>query len=103
MTSLEEKLVSIVEDIDLGTINEIKKLSLLDEIGDVLTHRILARLINEVAQDKREIFIKKIKEHKSEPEKVLLFIDHFIEDADKIIDEEIDKYKKDLRQALQKS
>ena len=103
MTSLEEKLVSIVEDIDLGTINEIKKLSLLDEISDVLTHRILARLINEVAQDKREIFIKKIKEHKKEPEKVLLFIDHFIEDADKIIDEEIDKYKKDLRQALQKS
>ncbi len=101
MTSLENKLLSIIQDIDLGVINETKKLSLLDEIGDVLTERIILRLLNEVPSEKKDVFIEKINEHKDNPNKMLLFIDHFIDNADEIIDEEIEKYKNDLK-SLQK-
>jgi len=100
MSSLDKKLTSIIQDLDLGDINETKKLSLLDEIGETLTQRIILRLINEVPQDKKDIFINKINEHKNEPAKVLLFIDHFIDDADKFIDEELEKYKNDLTKIL---
>lgn len=100
MKSLDKKLVSIIKDLDLGNINETKKLSLLDEIGEVLTGRIILRLVKEVSADKKDLFIEKINKNKDEPDKVLLFIDHFIENADEIIDEEIEKYKNDLKKAL---
>ncbi len=100
MTSLNKKLVSIIQELDLGDINETKKLSILDEIGEVLTQRIILRLVNEVPQKKKTLFIEKINNNKTDPDKVLLFIDHFIENADEIIDEEIEKYKNDLRKTL---
>ncbi len=100
MTSLNKKLVSIVQELDLGDINETKKLSILDEIGEVLTQRIILRLVNEVPKKKKALFIEKINNNKTDPDKVLLFIDHFIENADEIIDEEIEKYKADLNKTL---
>jgi hypothetical protein len=103
MPATNKKLNYIIEDIDLGDINETKKLSLLDEIGEVLTNRIIIRLIDEAPPEKKEVFIQKISEHKDEPNKVLLFIDHFIENADEVIDEEIDIYKNDLMLALDKT
>ncbi len=100
MALLNEKLVSIVQDLDLGEINETKKLSLLDEIGEILTQRIILRLITEVPKDKKDLFIQKINDHKNEPDKILLYIDYFVDDADKFIDEELDNYKKDLQKAV---
>jgi len=100
MTSLlDKKITLIIQNLDLGDINEAKKLSLLDEISEVLTERIILRLIDEVSTDKKDIFIEKINEHKENPEKVLLFIDHFVDNANKIIDNELDAYKKDLQKA----
>ena len=55
MTTLDKKLISIVQDLDLGEINETKKLSLLDEIGEVLTQRIILRLIKEVPKNKKDL------------------------------------------------
>jgi len=100
MTALNKKFISIVQDLDLGDITETKKLSLLDEISEVLTQRIILRLINEAPPNKKDIFIQKVNEHKNNPDKVLLFIDHFIDNADEIIDEEIDLYKNDLKKAI---
>ncbi len=100
MQSLSTKLISLVKDLDLGDINETKKLSLLDEIGEILTQRIILRLVKEVDSNKKKLFIEKINKNKNDPNKVLLFIDYFIDDADKIIDEEIKKYKKDLQKVL---
>jgi len=100
MTSLDKKLVSIVQELDLGDINETKKLSILDEIGKVLTQRIILRLVKEVPKEKRALFIEKINKNKTESDKVLLFIDHFVENADELIDEEVENYKNDLQKAL---
>lgn len=101
MTSLDKKLVSIVQDLDLGEINETKKLALLDEIGEVITQRIILRLVKEVPKDKKDLFIKKINDHKNEPDKILLYIDYFVDDADQFIDEELDNYKNDLQKAIE--
>jgi hypothetical protein len=103
MTTLENKLLLIIQDIDLGEITETKKLSLLDEIGAVLTNRIILSLLKEVPAEKKDIFIAKINENKDNPDKILLFIDHFVENADEIIDFELEKYKNDLQDALQKT
>jgi hypothetical protein len=96
MSDFNTKITSIVRDIDLGDINETKKLSLLDEISETITGRILLRLIEEAPDEKKDLFISKINKHKNEPEKVLLFINHFVEDADKIIDQEIEEYRNSL-------
>jgi len=102
MTSLNKKLVSIIQELNLGDINETKKLSILDEIGEVLTQRIILRLIKEVPKEKKSLFIEKINNNKTDPDKVLLFIDHFVQNADELIDEEIDIYKNDLMNAIKK-
>jgi len=102
MTSLNKKLVSIIQELDLGDINETKKLSILDEIGEVLTQRIILRLIKEVPKEKKSLFVEKINNNKTDPDKVLLFIDHFVQNADELIDEEIDIYKNDLINAIKK-
>lgn len=101
MTLLDKKLISIVQDLDLGEINETKKLALLDEISEIITERIILRLIKEVPKDKKDLFIQKINDHKNEPDKMLLFIDYFVDDADKFIDEELDNYKNDLQKAIE--
>ena len=100
MSSLNKQLLSIIQDLNLGEITEIKKFSLLDEIGEAITGRIIVRLIKETPAKKRDLFIQKINEHKEDPDKILLFIDHFIENADKCIDEEIRLYKKDLQKVI---
>ncbi len=100
MSSLNKQLLSIVRDLNLGEITEIKKLSLLDEIGEVLTGRIMIRLLKETPAKKKDLFIQKINEHKEEPDKILLFIDHFVDNANELIDEEIEIYKKDLHKAI---
>jgi hypothetical protein len=53
-----------------------------------------------VPEEKKQVFIDKINENKDDPDKVLLFIDHFVEDADSVIDAEIDKYKEELTLAV---
>ena len=100
MKNINKKVATIAQDIYLGDINEIKKLSLLDQVGEILTYRIIARLIDETTEEKRDVFIEKINANKDDPNKILLFIDHFVDNADKIIDEEIDKYKKDLKKVV---
>lgn len=100
MALLDEKLISIVQDLDLGDINETKKLSLLDEIGEILTQRIILRLIKEVPKNKKDLFVQKINNHKNEPDKILLYIDYFVDDADKLIDDELNNYKNDLQKAI---
>jgi hypothetical protein len=92
----KEKFTQILDDIDLGDITETKKLSLLDEIGTLLTRRIILELIARVPEEKKQVFIDKINENKDDPDKVLLFIDHFVDDADSVIDAEIDKYTEEL-------
>ena len=91
-----KKLTALFRDLDLGDITESKKLFLLDEINALLTHRIVTKLIEKTTDDKKELFIGKINEYKDDPNKILLYIDHFVEDADKIIDREIATYKKEL-------
>ncbi len=100
MSSLNKQLLSIVQDLNLGEITEIKKLSLLDEIGEALTGRIMLRLLKETPVKKKDLFIQKINEHKEEPDKILLFIDYFVDNADELIDEEIKTYKKELFKAI---
>ncbi|MEN8252321.1 MAG: hypothetical protein ABFQ53_01970 [Patescibacteria group bacterium] len=100
MDDINKKITVITKDLDLGNINESKKQHLLDKIGENLTQRIILRMLEEVEEDKKEIFIEKINENKENPDKLLLFIDHFIENADVIVDEEIEKYKKDIENIL---
>ncbi|MFA5986490.1 MAG: hypothetical protein WC819_04060 [Parcubacteria group bacterium] len=94
---------TILEDLNLGEITETKKLFLLDEINALLTNRIVLRLINNTPEEKKQVFIDKINANKDNPDKILLFIDHFVDNADQIIDEEIDNCKKDLKAVIQKS
>lgn len=101
MQSFTAQFTKIIRDIDLGDITEAKKNSLLDEIGIVLTQRIILELLEKTPKDKKDIFIQKINENKDDPNKMLLFIDHFVEDADHIIDTEISKYKEELFTAIQ--
>ncbi|XLQ20598.1 MAG: hypothetical protein ACKUBY_02320 [Candidatus Moraniibacteriota bacterium] len=101
MQDLNTKIALLAKDLQLDEVNETKRLSLLEEIGDVFTHRIILRLIKEVPEKKRVLFIEKINENKDNPDKILLFIDHFVEDADRVIDEEVINYKLDLKKISQ--
>ena len=103
MKNLNKKVATLARDINLGDINETKKLAILDQLGEMLTYKIIARLIQEAPKEKREVFIEKINTNKDDPDKILLFIDHFVEDADIIIDEEIDKCEKDLKKVIAKT
>ncbi len=102
MENIDKKIAIIVHDLELGEINEAKKLSLLDEISDTFTQRIILRLVREVAEDKQEAFIEKINNNKNDPAKILLFIDHFVDNADTIIDDELSSYRMDLQNIIQK-
>lgn len=97
------QIASIIKELDLGDITETKKLSLLDEIGTVLTQRIILQLLEKTPEDKKDAFIQKINENKDNPDKILLFIDHFVEDADKVIDDEIVRCKVDLLSIVQEN
>ncbi len=70
------------------------------EIGTLLTKRILIRIADTLAPEKKEVFITKITEHKNDPDKMFLFINHFVEDADTIITEEITRCKNDVEHIL---
>lgn len=90
------KISTVLTDIDLGDITESKKLSLLDEVGTIVTQRIILTLINQTPEDRREKFIEKINKNADEPSKLLLFIDHFVDNADDVISTEIEKCKEEL-------
>ena len=94
---------TILDDLDLGEITETKKLFLLDEINTLLTNRIILQLIEHAPAEKQPVFIEKINANKDNPEKILLFIDHFVDNADKIINDEIISCKKDLLSMLKNS
>lgn len=101
MTTYNDRFISMTRDIDLGNINEAKKLALLDEISAVLTNRIILELLEKTPEEKKSIFIEKISENKDDPDKILLFIDHFVDNADEVIDAEIEKCREDLRAITQ--
>lgn len=101
MSTQNDNFNSIIQDIDLGNINEAKKMALLDDIGTILTHRILIRLVDSTPAEKKSVFIEKINENKSDPDKILLFIDHFVENADDVVDNEIAKCKEDIQNIIQ--
>jgi hypothetical protein len=100
MATLNTKITKLYKDLDLGEITETKKLFLLDEINSLLTKRIIIELINNTPEEKKKLFINKIKENKDHPDKIVLFIDHFVANADKIIDGEIIKLKNELIKKL---
>lgn len=91
----------LLERVDLGDITETKKLFLLDKINTILTKRIIAALILHAPADKKDLFVEKINQHKDQPDRIILFIDHFIPDADSIIDAEITKVSDEIMQSLQ--
>lgn len=93
----------ILERVDLGDITETKKLFLLDKISTIVTKRILAALIHAVPDDKRDLFIAKINQNKDQPDKIILFIDHFIPNAGQIIDAEIARCSEEILQKIQGS
>jgi hypothetical protein len=99
----DDIFTTIFTDIDLGEINETKKHALLDDVGMLLTQRILLTLIDNVPKEKKDAFIQKINEHKDDPNKILLFIDHFVENADEIIDQEILTCKEEIETLAQKN
>lgn len=98
-----KKTPTILDDLNLSEITETKKLFLLDEINTLLTNRIVLRLIEHAPAEKRQVFIDKINANKDAPDKILLFIDHFVENADQIINDEIMKCKNDLASVIQKT
>lgn len=100
MKTLDEKLTQLYNELDLGDVTETKKLFLLDEINSLLTKRILLKLIESVPNEKRSLFIEKIDENKDDPNKIVLFIDHFVDNANEIINNEIYELKKELLQKL---
>ena len=95
-----KKTSTILDDLNLGEITETKKLFLLDEINALLTNRIVLRLIEHAPAEKRQVFIDKINTNKDAPDKILLFIDHFVENADQIINDEIMQCKSDLTSVI---
>lgn len=101
MRSFTTQFTAIINDINLGDITEAKKLSLLDEVGTILTQRIILELLNKTPQEKKDLFVQKINDNKKNPDKMLLFIDHFVENADDVIDAEIQKYKEELNRIAQ--
>lgn len=90
----------ILERVDLGDITETKKLFLLDKISTIVTKRILAALIQAAPADKKDLFIAKINQNKDQPDKIILFIDHFVPDANRIIDAEIARFSEDILQKI---
>ncbi len=90
----------ILERVDLGDITETKKLFLLDKINTIITKRIIAALIQHAPADKKDLFVEKINQNKDQPDKIILFIDHFIPNADSIIDAEITKVSDEILQNL---
>lgn len=100
MATLNTKITKLYKDLDLGEITETKKLFLLDEINSLLTKRIILALIENTPEEKKALFIEKIKENKDNPDKIVLFIDHFVTNADRIIDQEITKLKNELIKKL---
>lgn len=100
MATLNTKITKLYKDLDLGEITETKKLFLLDEINSLLTKRIILALIENTPEEKKALFIEKIKENKENPDKIVLFIDHFVTNADRIIDQEITKLKNELIKKL---
>ena len=62
MDTQNNNFTSIIQDIDLGNINESKRIALLDDIGTILTHRILIKLVANAPEEKKEVFIEKINE-----------------------------------------
>lgn len=90
----------MLERVDLGDITETKKLFLLDKINTLLTKRIIAALARRVPANKKKLFLEKINQNKDQPDKIILFIDHFIPNAGAIIDKEITKMNDEIMSSL---
>jgi hypothetical protein len=103
MKKYQKQIVQLIRELHLDEITETKKQSILDDINVVITQRIILRLLDETPRNKKSLFVQKINEHRSDPDKMLLFIDHFVDNAQEIIEEEVITCKNDLTQVITQS
>ncbi len=100
MTTHNDNFVTLFQEMTVPHCDAQCTTALFNDIGALLTKRILIRLIDTITPEKRGSFLTKITEHKNDPDKIFLFINHFVEDADAIITEEITRCKNDVEHIL---
>ncbi len=91
-TTLKE---NIIKELGLENLPEEKKLEILLGIGRVIQQNVILRILDELPEKDKDEFDKLLGEKGDDEEAVLKFLQSKIPNLDGIVNEEIEKFKKE--------
>lgn len=88
--------VDLIKELGIDKLPEEKREQVLMQMGEIIQQRTLLRLAEEMTDEQKDEFNKALDENKENPEKVTEYLQTNFPELDKIVMEEIGKYKQEI-------
>jgi ribosomal protein S17E len=88
--------VDLIKELGIDKLPEEKREHVLMQMGEIIQQRTLLRLAEEMADEQKDEFNKVLDENKEDPEKVTEYLQTNFPELDKIVMEEIGRYKQEI-------
>ncbi len=97
-TPLEE---NIIESLDLGNLPEEKRNEILGQVGEVINKRIMNRIVDELSDEELNEF-DQLMGNEPTGDQIVEFLSSKIENFDSLVQEEVEKFKKESSDFMKK-
>ena len=88
--------IDLIKELGIDKLSEEKQEKILMQMGEIVQQRTLLRLAEEMTDEQKDEFNKSLKENKEDPEKMTKYLQTNFPELDKIITEEIGRYKQEI-------
>ena len=97
-----QKLANIdfIKELGIDKLSKEKKEQVLMQMGEIIQQRTLLKLAEKMTDKEKETFNKILEENRENPEKITEYLQTNFPDLNKIVIEEIGKYKQEIMELM---
>ena len=92
--------INFIKELGIDKLSKEKKEQVLMQMGEIIQQRTLLKLAEKMTDKEKETFNKILEENRENPEKITEYLQTNFPDLNKIVIEEIGKYKQEIMELM---